>query len=259
VPHVTHGFGDVLPPLRVSRIGESVADLWREAGLEPRPYAGSYDHLYLDIYPPGRALSPRAHIEHLQHIRPVPSLPTHAPPLPAGLEHLARRPLVYATLGTVFNDTRVLVEVVGAIATLPVSVVATVGPRNDPAVFGEQPEHVHVAQFVPQEELLPHCAAVVSHAGSGTFLASLARGLPQLLLPQGADQFLNAVAAERAGVALVLRPGEQEPDQVRRAVATLLEDRVIRDRAADLAAEIAGMPAPAEVVTVLERRFAPSS
>ena len=248
VPHVTHGFGDVLPKQRVGRTGDDVADLWRGTGLEPRPYGGSYDHLYLDLYPPSLALAPRDHIPDLQLIRPVSPLPSTPPPLPADLRHLAGRPLVYATFGTVFNDARLLGSVVDALASLPVSVLATVGPDKDPTTFGTQPEHVHVAQFVPQDDLLPHCAAVVSHGGSGTFLASLARGLPQVLLPQGADQFLNADAGERAGVAIVLRPNEQQPDRVREAVAAALEDQGLRDRAGALAAEIAQMPSADEVV-----------
>ena len=246
--HVTHGFGDVLPKHRVSRTGDDVAGLWREAGLEPRPYGGSYDHLYLDLYPPSLALAPRDHIPDLHLIRPVPPLPSTPPPLPAGLRRLAGRPLVYATFGTVFNDARLLESVVNALASLPISVVATVGLDKDPTMLGNQPEHVHVAQFVPQDDLLPHCAAVVSHGGSGTFLASLARGLPQVLLPQGADQFLNADAGERAGVAVVLRQEEQEPDRLRAAVAAVLEDPGFRDRARVLAAEIAVMPPADEVV-----------
>ena len=246
--HVTHGFGDVLPKQRVGRTGDDVADLWREAGLTPSPYGGSYDHLYLDLYPPSLAITPREHIRDLQRIRPVPPLASTPQPLPADLRQLSGRPLVYATFGTVFNEARLLGNVVDAISSLPISVVATVGLNNDPAMFGDQPAHVHVAQFVPQDDLLPHCAAVVSHGGSGTFLASLARGLPQVLLPQGADQFLNADAGERAGVAIVLRPHEQEPRRVREALAAALEDRVLRDRAGVLAAEIAQMPSADEVV-----------
>ncbi len=258
IPHVTHGFGDVLPKQRVGRTGDDVADLWRGAGLEPRPYGGSYDHLYLDLYPPSLALAPRDHIHDLQRIRPVPTLAPTPPPVPDDLRHLADRPLVYVTFGTVFNEARLLGSVVDAIASLPVSVVATVGLNNDPAMFGNQPAHVHVTQFVPQDDLLPHCAAVVSHGGSGTFLASLARGLPQVLLPQGADQFLNADAGERAGVAIVLRPQEQEPDRVREAVAAALEDQGLRDRAGVLAAEIAEMPSADEVVDRLDLLLSPS-
>jgi UDP:flavonoid glycosyltransferase YjiC (YdhE family) len=248
IVHVTHGFGDVLPKERVARTGDDVAQLWREAGLTPREYGGSYDHLYLDIYPPSLALAPRDHIHELQPIRPVPPLPSTAPPLPEELHHLGGRPLVYATFGTVFNDPRLFRSVVDAISSLPISLVATVGPNNDPSMLGQQPGNVYVARFVPQDDLLPHCAAVVSHGGSGTFLASLARGLPQLLLPQGADQFLNADAGEKAGVALALRAHEQEPHRTKEALATVLQDRGLLRRAAVAAAEIARMPSADEVV-----------
>ncbi len=252
IPHVSHGFGDVLPTVRVARTGDDVAGLWRAAGLTPRPYGGSYDHLYLDIYPPGLAMSPRDHISRRQLIRPVPPFGAVPGPLPGPLRHLTDRSLVYATLGTVFNDPRLLASVVGAVASLPVSVVATVGFDIDPAAYGDQPEHVHLARFVPQDDLLPHCAAVVSHGGSGTFLAALAHGLPQVLVPQGADQFLNAAAAERAGVAIVLRGDQQDPDRIRQAVSTVLEDQGFAARAALVAEEIAAMPSADQVVDRLD-------
>jgi UDP:flavonoid glycosyltransferase YjiC (YdhE family) len=52
---------------------------------------------------------------------------------------------------------------------------------------------------------------VVSHGGGGTILAALSRGLPLVLLPQGADQFHNAerVAEVKAGIALT--PSEATP------------------------------------------------
>ena len=67
-----------------------------------------------------------------------------------------------------------------------------VGPQVEPASLGEQPAHVQVEPWVDQAEVLDRCTAVVSHAGSGTFLGALARGLPQLCLPLAADQFRNA-------------------------------------------------------------------
>ena len=82
---------------------------------------------------------------------------------------------------------------------------------------GDQPANVQVAEFIPQEELLPRCAAVVSHAGSGTFLAALSAALPQLLLPQAADQWLNAEAGASGGVALRLMPDELSVTSVRDA------------------------------------------
>src|SRR3954447_25687613 len=62
VPNVTHSFGRLLPAARVARAAHAVADLWRSQGLEPRPYAGTYDHLYLDIYPPSLQTSDANHV-----------------------------------------------------------------------------------------------------------------------------------------------------------------------------------------------------
>ncbi len=92
---------------------------------------------------------------------------------------------------------------------------------------------------------------VVSHAGSGTFLGALAHGLPQLCLPQAADQFRNAEGGLRSGAALTLAPDEARPDAIVASVNRLLEDHAFRHNAELVAAEIAGMPSPSDVVQVL--------
>ncbi|MDQ2585051.1 glycosyltransferase [Saccharothrix yanglingensis] len=85
-------------------------------------------------------------------------------------------------------------------------------------------------------------------AGLAT-LGALAVGVPQLLLPQGADQFVNAdaLAASASGAGLRLLPGEQDAEAVADLVLTLLAHRAHRDAARGLTEEIARMPSPAEV------------
>jgi hypothetical protein len=245
VPNVTHAFGHLLPAQRVARAGDSVAELWRVQGLEPRPFAGTYDHLYIDIYPVSLQTDDTGHVKDIQLQRPA--LIAHDG---------SRDPLVYITFGTVWNEDLALFStVVEAARELPVRVVVTLGPGHDPGELGEQPANVRVADFIPQEQLLPECAAVVSHAGSGTFLAALAAGVPQLLLPLAADQFLNAEAAARGGVALVLWPGEASVASVRDALRSVLADTGLREAAARVGTEIAAMPPPEAVAAELARRF----
>jgi UDP:flavonoid glycosyltransferase YjiC (YdhE family) len=247
VPNVTHAFGRLLPERRVARAGEAMAELWRAHGLEPRPYAGTYDHLYLDIYPPSLQNADTAHLGDVQLVRPAEPLApvqTDAPPL------------VYVTFGTVFNTSIApFAEVVEAARELPVRVVVTLGPGNDPASLGEQPANVTVAEFIPQEHLLPECAVVVSHAGSGTFLAALAAGVPQVLIPLAADQFLNAAAGAAGGVGVAVDPGTVSVTSVRAALEHVLADAQMRGAAARTSAEIATMPAPEAVADELARRF----
>jgi UDP:flavonoid glycosyltransferase YjiC (YdhE family) len=92
---------------------------------------------------------------------------------------------------------------------------------------------------------------VVSHGGSGTFLGAVSLGLPQLCLPQAADQFRNAEGGTRAGASLALRPGEVSAESVREAVERLLADPDLRAGAQRVAAEIAAMPSPESVASLL--------
>jgi UDP:flavonoid glycosyltransferase YjiC (YdhE family) len=252
VPSVTKGFGALLPEARVANAAQEVEALWAARGLEPRPYGGAYDHLYIDIYPPEMQIEIGTHVPYRQLMRPVTNdgVPEgSALPFPPAR---ADAPLVYVTMGTVFNDASPLRRAVQAARSLNVRVLATVGPAADPTVLGDQPGHVVVERFVPQTAVLPHCAVVVSHGGSGTVLGALTLGLPQVCLPQGADQFLNAeaVALSRAGLALL--PDAAPVDAIRDAVATVLTEPSFRNAAQRVAGSIEAMPSTEEVAAVLE-------
>ena len=251
VPHVTHAFGALLPAHRVAAAADAVAPLWRAHGLEPQPYAGSYHHAYLDIYPPSMRFGSYDHVPVVQPLRPVPfdAIGEVGAPFVAG-----GRPLVYLTFGTVFNDPGVFTAPMEGLAHLDVDVLVTVGPMADPTALGAVPPNVRVERYVPQTALLPHCALVVSHAGSGTFLASLGLGIPQLCLPQAADQFINAGQGAAAGAALTLAPAEATADAIGEAAGRLLTEPAFGDAARRVRDEIAGMPGPDEVAAVLEGR-----
>lgn len=105
---------------------------------------------------------------------------------------------------TVFSQPEFFRIILKGLATLAVDVVVTVGAHNDPASLGPLPDTVHVARWLPLPALLSRCCLVVCHAGSGTVLASLAAGLPMMLLPHASDQFDNAAAHARAGDARVV-------------------------------------------------------
>lgn len=255
IPSVTKGFGPMLPEHRLTAAAVEVAPLWKSRGLEPRPYGGAYDHLYLDIYPPSLRTVPAAHVPRIQSLRPMSDdggFPEpDSVPLPTGRAHA---PLVYVTMGTVFNDNPDRFRVVlDGLRRLDVRILVTVGPRAEPATIGGQPDHIRVERYVPQRALFPHCDLVVSHGGSGTVLATLSHGLPQLCLAQGADQFLNGAALASSGAGISLMPDHVTPDAVAEAAGRLLAEPSFRERAERVAEEIAAMPGPDEVMAVLEQ------
>jgi UDP:flavonoid glycosyltransferase YjiC (YdhE family) len=250
VRNLTHSFGPLLPPPRLASGAKYVESLWLSHGLEPRPYGGVYDHVYLDVYPPSLSSGSRDHLPRVQLVRPVELETGEDEELPSWGTS-GEDPLVYVTMGTVFSDTTALSAIVAGVRDLDVRVLVTVGPHWSPGALGEQPAKVHVAQYVPQRQILPHSSVVISHGGSGTFLGSVAAGLPQVLVPQGADQFLNAEAGAKAGVAIVVPPAALTPEAIAEAVATMLANDDVRSAAARVAQEIAGMPTPEEVAAGL--------
>lgn len=253
VPSVTHSFGGGIPAAFVAEAGDRLAGLWAGHGMQIPPYAGAFTSTYLDICPPVVQTQSLEHILWQQPLRAVGYTGEPVGALPGCLHESDSRPLVYFTLGTVQNRAHVLAAAVRGLADVGARILVTVGPNGHPEALGPQPDHVSVERWVCQSEVLPHCAAVVSHAGSGTFLGTLSHGLPQLCLPQAGDQFRNGAAAVSSGAGITLHPDTATPATIAAAVRQILVEDSFRDAALAIAAQIRTMPAPAEVATRLER------
>ncbi len=258
VPHADHSVG-ILRPLAMARLaGETLAplyDRWEVDGASLGPFGGLFRYLYLDVAPP-TLQTPE--ISKIPVAHPVQNAAVEAGAeglsLPGWVAQLPDRPLVYVSLGTVFNSQArsVFEAVLEGLRDEKVNVIVTVGNGNDPADFGPQPDHIHIERFIPQSLLLPYCDVIVNQGGTA-ILPMLAQGLPLLLLPQGANQFHNAAACTVAGVGRQLLPGEVTPEAVRREVRALLDEPALRQKAQEVQREIAEMPGPERGVELLER------
>ncbi|MGH3879960.1 MAG: glycosyltransferase [Actinophytocola sp.] len=228
IPGLWHGFGRMFP----DGIGLELPTAIAEAPGRP----------HLDICPP--SLQDKDFLTGADRIelRPVPFAAPGEVPTWNG-----SRPLIYLTFGTAFATSVLLTTAMAGLAKLGGWVVVAAG-RVPPTELGALPAGVTVRPWVPQTDLLAHVDLVVHHGGSGTTLGALARGLPQLVLPQGADQFANAEAVHAAGAGLRLLPEEVSVETVADHARDLLAPRGgHRDAARAVAEEIARMPSPAEV------------
>jgi UDP:flavonoid glycosyltransferase YjiC (YdhE family) len=153
-------------------------------------------------------------------------------------------PLVYMTLGTIAGrlpkSQAAFRALVAAVDGLPVRALLTLGPVMPLAELGPVPANVTVETYVPQTDVLARAAAVLCHGGAGTVLGSLAAGVPLVVTPLFADQPANArsVAASGAGIAVV----DGTSEDIRAALQQVLADPAYRQRACDIAAEIAALP-----------------
>jgi UDP:flavonoid glycosyltransferase YjiC (YdhE family) len=244
-PWTMLAYGTRRPDERTAQLNERAATHYARRGLTPTPPL-----CYLDTCPPTLnypgwqppvtrlLLRPEAYRS--------PSVHDYAVPDKGDL------PRVLVTFGTVFESPRVLSPLPRELGEIDAEIVVTLVKDVSESDFdADLRERVTFVPFVPLDELLRDVDVVVTHGGAGTTLASLAEGIPLVIVPQGADQPRQAerVSAVGAGIAVT------SPADVPSATQRCLEDPAIRAAARRIAGEIAAMPAPAEAVDDLVRRI----
>jgi UDP:flavonoid glycosyltransferase YjiC (YdhE family) len=261
VPCVLHSFGRrpsphspmsmVTPP--------SLAAVAADLGV-PQAEGDATGHAYLDICPP--SLQDPGSAAYLAGMTALPLRPVGwNPPTPFTPRRLTGRPWVLVTLGTSFGAAGVLRTAVSGLRGLEVDVLVAAGSVEVGELADLEGPGVQVESFVPQADLLgggvdgvdAPPALVVHHGGSGTTLGCAAAGLPQVFLPQGADQFFNARAVTTAGAGVALLADQVSGEAVAAAVTALLADGPERAAARALAAEVAALPTPEVVAADVER------
>jgi UDP:flavonoid glycosyltransferase YjiC (YdhE family) len=265
VPCVVHGIGLRPPPGVLGfSAGEPLGALLDRAGLDcglELFEGGTYlTHLPRSWVPEG----PEG-IEGEHFFQPARMEINGGPELPPWLaERDQRRPLVYATLGTVFNAAQQVFErLIEAAEGQDFDLLLAIGRNADPAAF-EAPGNVHIESYVAQDQLLPRMAAVVCHGGMGTVMGALRDGLPVCCVPLGADQPINAMRCEELGCGRTYttftpeefpiphaRPEDIEVEPLRGHINALLDDPQYRTAAARLADEIRSLPGVEEEVNLL--------
>jgi UDP:flavonoid glycosyltransferase YjiC (YdhE family) len=243
VPSVHHLFGPILDDEVMELVDDAISPLWRSFGRRSPGFAGAYRDLTIEICPASLVLDQVVHGERL-FLRPAPP--------PMEVRTVPERPLVYATLGTVMNTaSEVFRDILSGLSDEALDVVVTVGRDRDPADLDPVPANARVERFIPQATLLPRCTVVVHHGGSGTTMGCFTHGVPQVVIPQGADNFINAAMVERVGAGLTLLPDDVNPGSIRDAVTTIIREPLFGSSARALAHDIALMPGHDEVAQQL--------
>ncbi len=225
-------------------VGSAWDELRRNQGLAPDPDAGRIAGGLLIAPVPRSLRSPDAPVPPTMHFVRPPILDGHR-------SRAARdtgRPLVYVTLGTVFNleSGDLLTRLVQAMNILSTShgidAVITTGPNIHADDLPAPAPGVGIESFVPQRALLGRCHAVVCHGGSGTVVDALSLGIPVVVLPMGADQPDNADRCEALGTGIALDPVAATPTEIAEATKEVLDNRSFFDAAAVVATEAHTQP-----------------
>jgi MGT family glycosyltransferase len=146
--------------------------------------------------------------------------------------------LVYLSLGSLGSaDVELMKRLVSVLADTPHRYIVSKGPRADEF---ELAPNMWGASRLPQTSIIPLCDLVITHGGNNTTTEALHFGKPMVVLPLFWDQYDNAQRMDELGFGVRLDTYGFEDDELRHAVARLLEDA---DRRASMAANGAAIRA----------------
>jgi MGT family glycosyltransferase len=137
-----------------------------------------------------------------------------------------------------------------AVGSLEVHAVCTLGNALGRETL-HAPANVHIYDWLPHGAVLPHAAAVITHAGHSTIMAALADGVPMVCMPMGRDQYANSERIAALGAGRVIS-SDASSGEIRDALHQVLTDESYRNAAGRMAAAITDLGRGERAVMELE-------
>jgi MGT family glycosyltransferase len=143
--------------------------------------------------------------------------------------------VIYASLGTVFNDTPAFFRaVVDTFDRADEVVVIGAGKRVDLGKLGPLPKNAIVRAHVAQLEVLRRASLFITHGGMNSVSAGIVHSVPMLVKPQGADNFVIAKRLQALGAGRVLRQADLKPPRLRALAEALMGDEGVKRSLSEL-------------------------
>ncbi len=142
-----------------------------------------------------------------------------------------KRPILYISLGTVFNNQPAFFKTCfEAFGEQPWQVVLSRGRHVDPAALGPVPDNFLVSPYVPQLEILPRTQVFVTHGGMNSTMESLYYGVPMVAIPQMFEQEMTARRIAEMGLGIALEKEVVNVTTLREAVERVATEAAFRER-----------------------------
>jgi MGT family glycosyltransferase len=143
----------------------------------------------------------------------------------------SERPLLYISLGTIFNNEPAFFkQCFEAFGESNYQVVLSRGKHVDPATLGPIPDNFLVSPYVPQLDILSRARVFVTHAGMNSTMESLYYGVPMVAVPQTQEQVVTARRIAEMGLGLMLEKEAVTVTTLYEAVKHVVNDSGCRQR-----------------------------
>ena len=165
------------------------------------------------------------------------------------------RPRICVTWGSTSTalagpDAFLVPRILEAVDGLDVEVIVAIRSADRSRV--PQPtDGVRVVENLPLDVVLPTCSAVIYQSGAGTALTAAYYGVPQVLLPQVADQGLVSERVAASGAGIALGHDDSGTEAIRTAAREVLT-APYRKAADRLRHQMLAVPSAGEAVATIE-------
>jgi len=147
------------------------------------------------------------------------------------LDKLSNEPILYISLGTVFNNQPDFFKMCfDAFGEQPWQVVLSIGRYVDPTALGPIPDNFLISSYVPQLEILPRTRVFVTHGGMNSTMESLYYGVPMVVIPQMTEQAVTAQRVAEMGLGIALEKDAVNATVLRDAVERIASEASFRER-----------------------------
>lgn len=171
----------------------------------------------LNILFTSRDFHPGGEVFYEEHYKFVgPSVGMRGETVAFPFAQLSGAPLIYISLGTIFNERPEFYNACfAAFGDTPYQVVLATGDKIDPSTLATPPANFLVQPYVPQLEILQRAALFITHGGMNSTSEALLYGVPLIVVPQHGDQFLVASRVVEVGAGLMLPAAQAVPDALK--------------------------------------------
>ncbi len=155
------------------------------------------------------------------------------------LDALGPEPIIYISLGTIFNDVASFYRACfAAFADSGRTVVMSIGRNVDERALGTPPPNFLVRRYVPQLEILRRAALFVTHGGMNSVNEALLYGVPMIVVPQVGDQYLVGNRVRELGAGLTVPRSDATPARLRELAVRVLAEPLFRQRCQEIGASL---------------------
>jgi sterol 3beta-glucosyltransferase len=243
-----------------SRTGDGLARQ-QVLDLPTAPFWGVYNSVHLQRCPILYGLSPSVIVQpsdwqntHVTGYWFLDEAPDWTPPL-ALLEFLQRGSLpVFIGFGSMVSrnpekTTDIILEAIARTGQRAILQSGWSGMSQR-----DLPDTVFMVDSIPHSWLFPQVAAVVHHGGAGTTAAGLRAGIPTIVIPFFGDQPFWGQRVAKLGVGTTSIPRKQlTAERLAEAIHSVMSDRAMQQRAADLGAKIQAEDGVANAVAIVQK------